>query len=426
MYSSYPRKGSNSNRASALLATAIGIAVLVGACASDDDDEASAPPAASEVSTVSTTRSPAPITDESGFIPISSDPDVDAQGVPVPPDCSGGEIVLDSSIDGSAITVREDPAGEHLCVETEGNPPTPIFAMTGMPPVETPTFETPGIYPPLIIYQIRLPAGFAADFTVQEAGAPLLFARGRNIDYLLVIEHLGDGPPDPSAFVQRSLQLVAPDGTELAQVLFDGPGEPTATLEGFAACVRGTGLDYPEPTQSASSQPPVRIDAPIEDFEAAWAACKELFFSSFFASQQSPPDFVSNFRIEQECVAAAGLYPFLMQLMDDNAYLLATGDCNLLSPSVTALVECLGVHGLDVMVDGTPKPGPWPLDVLGPAWQACRDAYAVSEYGNPFSISMLMPRSDCFAENGYLNALIVPASYGDPTLLDLSNGECQI
>jgi hypothetical protein len=422
LYSSYPRKGSNSNRVSAVLVAAI--AVLAAGCSSGDDAAApsSVPPSSSEAPTTPGT-SPAPTLSDAAFIPITSDPEVDSHGMPVPPDCEGGEIVLDSSIDGSAVVVREDPDGEYLCVEAEGAPPMPISVQTGMPPVDTPTFETSGIFPPRIVYQVRLPAGFAADFTVQEAGTPLMFARARNIDYLLVIESI-EGPPDPSSFVPRAMQLVAPDGTELAVVSFYGPGEPQATYEDFAACVRGTGLDFPQPPQPNSSQPPPRVDAPIEDFEAAWAACKEVFFSSFFASQPPPlpPEFVANFRFEQECVAEAGLYPFLMQVMDDNAFLLATGDCNLRSPSVIALVECLRVNGLDVMVDGSPKPGPWPLDVLGPAWQACRDAYAISEYGNPSTISMVMPRSDCFAENGYVNALVVPASFGDATLLVLSNG----
>jgi hypothetical protein len=101
------------------------------------------------------------------------------------------------------------------------------------------------------------------------------------------------------------------------------------------------------------------------------------------------------------------------------------GPLRLERETVTALVECLRGNGLDVIVDGSPKPGPWPLDVLGPAWDACRDAYAVSEFGNPSPIAAVMPRFDCFAENGYVNAVVVPASYGDQTLLDLSNdGRC--
>ena len=119
---------------------------------------------------------------------------------------------------------------------------------------------------------------------------------------------------------------------------------------------------------------------------------------------------------ELDCVAKAGFYPMLLQqYADQAAYDLADSNCRLLSPGVTNLVECLRGNGLDVAVQGPMIAGPYSIEVLRPAWDACRDAYAITDYGNTYAIAAEMPRADCFAENGWLLALAWPRPFGDPS-----------
>ncbi len=413
-----------------LLVVSFAACVLASGCSSGNSDSVAEPGVTQSSSTTAAAEAAATSFDtnqNSNFIPIASDPEFESNGVPVLPTCDGGDVVLDAEFEGVAIRVTEDPGGEFFCIAHPADgasPPTPIQIGMGMPAIDTPTFETFFSVDALTIYQFRLPAGYPTEFAVQdEDGMPVLFARGRSVDYLVVIEINSDGQDfDPSAIVERSLVLVASDGTR-TRVPFSGLGEPRATYEDFALCARQSGIDLPEP--STNSSVPLRVDAPTETFALAWEACKALFFDFGNQPDQDSPEHREDFEFQMNCLAFVGFYPGLMQQYSDPAaYDAAFGNCQLQSPGAINLVHCLNVNGLSVGIDGTPRAGPWPAEVLGPAWEACRDAYALTEFGGSFSISAQIPSEDCFVENGWLLALAWPRPFGDPTFLAL-NEQCR-
>jgi len=101
------------------------------------------------------------------------------------------------------------------------------------------------------------------------------------------------------------------------------------------------------------------------------------------------------------------------QTADDPAYVA----CSLSTPAVTALVDCLRDAGLDIVVDGRTKAGPW-SDALRVPWEMSRDDFAVTEFGGPQSVASLMPHLECFVERGWLMTLARPFPSGDAAYLE--------
>jgi hypothetical protein len=79
-----------------------------------------------------------------------------------------------------------------------------------------------------------------------------------------------------------------------------------------------------------------------------------------------------------------------------------------------AVVECLTDNGLDVLVDGVQRAGPWDPTQAINAWKSCRDTHATWFIrDDPFAAG-IRARYDCVATSGWLNALVAHADYSNP------------
>ncbi len=425
MYTSSRVEGSSLRIA---VAATLAVVALLGGCTDSGDSETPG----SLGPTISVEPDPsetAPISNDAnaGFVPIASDPDRDEQGQLLPEDCDGGEVLLRSTLDATPIEVREDDGGEYLCVDLGDLGVTAVFFQSDMPAVDQPNGFGQLMTDAFVINQFVLPPGYATNFAIEvdESSAPFLFVRGRLVDGFLLIEPIPDGDFQPTDLVERSLRLVSSDGTELTSVSYTGLGEPRATYEEFAACAADNGVTLP-PSISPGAEPSPRLDLPIEVFRTAWEACKDLFFEFASSQPDDRPEHKANFRAIDECLADADIFQSLNQLVDPNRLLLEFASCHIASPAVVSLVECLRANGLDPLVNDVLSPGPFDAAVLQPAWDACRDAFAIAEFGPPIAIANGMPRLACFIENGYVRSFVVPRSYNDPMLLTLDNETCAL
>jgi hypothetical protein len=389
------------------------VAVLLATGCSPDADDA-APPDRSTTSVVSasvdstsTPVSTAPL--DHGFVPIASDPDLSPEGQPLPPTCEGGPLLLDAPIDGGSIIVHESPDGRYFCIVDPTYGTVPVFVTEGFPAVDTPMIETFGDYGRALIH-VRVPAEFPTEITVRDTdGNELLVARGQASDILVVI----DPRPGSSMRDRRTLEFVDDAGAVLATLRHLGMPDPDQPRQDFFACIRAAGVDFPEP--SPSNTGPLVVDAPVEVFRTAWVACREVWFGE--QEMFNPPEYVDELRHEMNCLADSGYFPLVGQPIDDQAgYEAASIECRLTSPAVTALTACLVDHGLDIVVAGVPVAGPWDERLAAP-WNACRDDFAVAELGSANSISVMMPRLDCMAEQGWLTPLVNQRPYTDPGLI---------
>lgn len=80
-------------------------------------------------------------------------------------------------------------------------------------------------------------------------------------------------------------------------------------------------------------------------------------------------------------------------------------------------VDCLGDNGLEVVIDGVKRVGPYPPEIAERAWQAGRDLFAQRELLSPLAVADRIPPVDCMATKGWLIAFLRPTDVADPQLV---------
>ena len=127
-----------------------------------------------------------------------------------------------------------------------------------------------------------------------------------------------------------------------------------------------------------------------------------------------------------DCLAAAGFYPRVNEpITDPAAHNSATDTCRADGPGRAALVECLRANGLDVAATGEQSAGPYPPEVAGPAWQACRDTFVVWGVPDPVMVPDIIGQMDCLATKGFIGPLLTAQDAMLSTEVLLAQNECR-
>jgi hypothetical protein len=289
-----------------------------------------------------------------------------------------------------------------------------------------PSLSGSGIYG-RAYYQFLVPDDFPAVVRVyDENGDELPAARGRAGPYLVVIDPPAGGPsPDIPQLVERVLDVRDETGATVTQLRFMGfAASDVATFEQFAACVRDAGVDFQMP--GPGELPPVREPGDPAVLQAAWTSCADLMFSYLASNGQGGPEFLQNQRFEMDCLATAGFYPMLSEpITDPSGHNSATDTCRADGPGRAALVECLRANGLDVVATGEQSAGPYPLETVEPAWQACRDTFVVWGVPNAAIVPDIIGPMDCLATKGFVGPMLTGQDTLFSTDVLLAQNECR-
>jgi len=307
------------------------------------------------------------------------------------------------------LTVAESDDGQRFCVAAEPEPvlgDVPAMSTTA-PRLETPLFgmmsddgKPDGVY-----YVFAVPAGFDSNVRVlDEDGEAMPSAVGPSGNYLVVFQAVVGMIGGGFASTQRTVQLVAVNGTPLGTIDFDGFGTQSGSdMSDFDACLQRNGVvrELPQPGSTSRPTPDVATSVLLR----AWTACEDHFFSYLRAAQGFTEEFTANLRAETDCLAEAGWFQHLGFEVDMLAWAAASTDCQRETPAYAALVTCLGHEGLDVSADELPG-GSYPLPLAAQAWVGCRDTYARWRDDGSEAFAAVLVDFDCTAQQGWIIPLL--------------------
>jgi putative pyrroloquinoline-quinone binding quinoprotein len=344
-----------------------------------------------------------------GIVVVSSEwrgsPGPSTPGGPVAaPDCTNGPTILEAALDDGPLIVTESPDGQFFCIEMGG---TSTIGNVPTVPTADPQVDSTGMFGSIGFYTLALPEGFAQQVTVvDEGGVEMTVARGSTSDYLVLIQpRIGQAAGGP-ATSQRTVDLLGPGGDVLAKVTFTGfPSEDVATFEDFMSCASDHGVEMTVPPVGGAI---VALEpSPPDVLRDAWESCRDLYLSSLRSSQQAGPEFLSNQRVLNDCLADAGYYQTLGQpIADGAAFEVAYQGCQESTPGRVALIECLRVNGLEVVVDGVVTGGPHPPELAAAAWNGCRSVFVTWEVPSPLIADNILGRLDCAAGLGWITQVM--------------------